>query len=717
MNFILKFSEKKNDDWNTFNLNKLESIKKLYKIFTQKLKEINNNNNTINLTQIDPNIITSKIKELQNKYYSYDALNSKKIEKTDSIGKLLQDIQSMIQEISKEEEKRNKEKESSNDESNTSIIADKFLIIDKERKSVNINTKQIKSINTSELNNPLTSIDLIEIDEVIQPDNYSINSLMEFFGSCILKTQMLPVFIRYAYKIKDKEQQKKATNILSDLFNLYKSINNYNLSLISPRTEEYKKYFEIMFSKLKNSGVDFKNDRELKKLRINNDDQITDFIVLPEKDNFNIRASVFEKDEINETPINNYSGSSSFKQNKIFFNKQGIKTIQDSQMMNLEYEVLQKRKKNILIKKDENKNNKKENRKKSNAQNTPPQTVTVDKEIQKVYSEFGKKMEEDNKSSPNNLNQQKPRPQQKNPKTGLVKKKAENKKVVITGKNFEGQNFDVEKETNRVIETIQTFDRRKLKLDEVSEREGKLDKLYESDKLKEYLNAKVQISEESSINKLMESSEFLSSRLYSNISNLNLRDEFPYKNLEINILLDCARTIGDTEKFFEMLQVCALATVFHSLEVPYLISVVGDSGFKVVLKELDEEHSIENLQKALDCIFIKRCNTNIASCIKTATDKFKSLKGDDAHRVFYMFTNRLDEEFSLTVHWRDRIFINPNHSFAFIFSKTKIIKKKTSTFLTNYWEKFKIYCKDNKLPVELIEMNREKLYIINNNTI
>ena len=60
------------------------------------------------------------------------------------------------------------------------------------------------------------------------------------------------------------------------------------------------------------------------------------------------------------------------------------------------------------------------------------------------------------------------------------------------------------------------------------------------------------------------------------------------KNLEVNILLDCARTIGDTEKFFVMLQVCALATVFYSLEVPYLISVVGDSGFKVVLKELDD---------------------------------------------------------------------------------------------------------------------------------
>ncbi len=82
------------------------------------------------------------------------------------------------------------------------------------------------------------------------------------------------------------------------------------------------------------------------------------------------------------------------------------------------------------------------------------------------------------------------------------------------------------------------------------------------------------------------------------------------------------------------------------MEIPYLISVVGDSGFKVVIKELEEEHSIENLQKALDCIFIKRCNTNIASCIKAATDKFKTLD-ENTHRVFYMFTNEFDEEFTL----------------------------------------------------------------------
>lgn len=46
-----------------------------------------------------------------------------------------------------------------------------------------------------------------------------------------------------------------------------------------------------------------------------------------------------------------------------------------------------------------------------------------------------------------------------------------------------------------------------------------------------------------------------------------------------------------------------------------------------MLKELGKEHSIENLQKVLECIFIKRCNKNIASFIKTAIDKFKNLKG------------------------------------------------------------------------------------------
>lgn len=78
-----------------------------------------------------------------------------------------------------------------------------------------------------------------------------------------------------------------------------------------------------------------------------------------------------------------------------------------------------------------------------------------------------------------------------------------------------------------------------------------------------------------------------------------------------------------------------------------------------------------------------------------------------------MFINGLDEEFNLTDQWKDRIFTNPNHSFAFIFSRPKNIKKEESVFLTNYWSKFGNYYKDNYLPVKMIEMSREKLYKIN----
>lgn len=71
---------------------------------------------------------------------------------------------------------------------------------------------------------------------------------------------------------------------------------------------------------------------------------------------------------------------------------------------------------------------------------------------------------------------------------------------------------------------------------------------------------------------------------------------------------------------------CELTSLFHSLEIPYLVSVIGDSEFKIILKELEEKHSFENLQ----CLSVKRSNIYFFSCLKTAIDKFKSLKGEDA---------------------------------------------------------------------------------------
>ena len=223
------------------------------------------------------------------------------------------------------------------------------------------------------------------------------------------------------------------------------------------------------------------------------------------------------------------------------------------------------------------------------------------------------------------------------------------------------------------------------------------------------------IKDNSPINKLIENSQILAERIFVEISKLNLKHEIKYKNLEVNILIDCARTITDSEKYFVMFQVCALATAFHSIEIPYLISLIGDSGFKVVLKNLFDEHSIENLQKVLDCIFIKRYKTILFSCIE-AIDNYKALD-KDSHRIFYIFTNGLHEEFGLFEKIKDRAFLNEKNSLVFIFSKFENIEKEKSDFLTDLWTKFGNYCKSNDLPVELIEMTKDILFIHNNKTL
>jgi len=298
-------------------------------------------------------------------------------------------------------------------------------------------------------------------------------------------------------------------------------------------------------------------------------------------------------------------------------------------------------------------------------------------------------------------------------KYNIGKSKRHNKIFMYPNKDFEEKDFDIEKEINTFIKKLKII-KKKIKNGDEIKFEEELDTVNNSDKLKELLKQKV-IKDNSPINKLIENSQILAERIFIEVAKLNLKYEIPYKNLEANILIDCARTISNNEKYFVMFQVCALATVFHSLEIPYLISLIGDSGFKVVLKNLCDEHSIENLQKVLDCVFIKRYKTKIFSCIK-AIDNYNSLD-KDSHRIFYIFTNGLDEEFGLIEQIKDMAFLNEYNSLVFIFSKFENIEKEQSEILSGLWTKFGDYCKSNDLSVELIEMTKDKFFAHNNNTL
>ena len=328
------------------------------------------------------------------------------------------------------------------------------------------------------------------------------------------------------------------------------------------------------------------------------------------------------------------------------------------------------------------------------------------KEIKKVFEDISNYMDDDMQ-----VPDEEETKDIEKPKDNVIRaKESETKVIRKSGADFQNdKNFDIEKEVSRAIKKMKQLDKdskTEFKYIRFSEREGKLVTRTEAKNLDE----KVEIPRDSPIYNLVDNSNYLANRLFSVLSKGNLKNEIPFKDLEVYILLDCARTISTTDKFFTMFQVCALTTALYNLEIPYLLSVVGDSGYKVVLKELDEEHSYEALQKALDCIMIKRCNTNIASCIKTALEKFSpETINKNRQRVFYIFTNGLDEEYKLYSQWKENIFREAyNCTFAFIFSMSDSLKEDQKKDLKEVWEGFQKACDEQNKFLHIISISKEE---------
>ena len=102
------------------------------------------------------------------------------------------------------------------------------------------------------------------------------------------------------------------------------------------------------------------------------------------------------------------------------------------------------------------------------------------------------------------------------------------------------------------------------------------------------------------------------------------------------------------------------------MEINYLFSIVGDCQFKAIIKDFNEPHSKKIIKRIFDCITVQRYRTNIASCAKIALDKFPTLN-ENNKRIFYFFTNGIDEEYKLYDEWNKEIFNKNNTFFLFLF--------------------------------------------------
>ena len=115
---------------------------------------------------------------------------------------------------------------------------------------------------------------------------------MKYFEECIFNIYILPSCIMYAIINKDSKKINQAKNIFNELYNLYISLNPHDYSLISSTINDYKKLFEIMYFKLKNSNnnVILTDDNKVKEI---NKEEVISYIIEPKRNTFTIKEENF----------------------------------------------------------------------------------------------------------------------------------------------------------------------------------------------------------------------------------------------------------------------------------------------------------------------------------------------------------------------------------------------------------------------------------------
>ena len=266
--------------------------------------------------------------------------------------------------------------------------------------------------------------------------------------------------------------------------------------------------------------------------------------------------------------------------------------------------------------------------------------------------------------------------------------KKENIKIDIS-------NFDF----NEEILLKLVFERMKIIDDKITNKEN-LPELLLKNELKEKLSYKNEkpLSKNFNVIGLYQIGMSLARKIVKNLS----QKLIPFSHSSVNILLDCSGFINIENKLKQFIIVCGIVNALNIVNINYAISIIGDNQFAYTIKTFDDEHSMENLQKVLDCLFIKRFIWKTANAIQYA---LKLTKTNSLYRIILLFTDGLDEDFLLIDEWKKKIFTNSNYSFGFFFINSENICNKHPEeleYIKVKWEEFKNKIKDSGINIDLI---------------
>ena len=87
-----------------------------------------------------------------------------------------------------------------------------------------------------------------------------------------------------------------------------------------------------------------------------------------------------------------------------------------------------------------------------------------------------------------------------------------------------------------------------------------------------------------------------------------------------------------------MFLIYELTNEINALEIPYSITLISYENYNVAINKYDEEHSIKEVQRIFDCIFINRFYTSLANSMKYVVNNLQFQSQEDrAFRAFFVF--------------------------------------------------------------------------------
>ena len=199
--------------------------------------------------------------------------------------------------------------------------------------------------------------------------------------------------------------------------------------------------------------------------------------------------------------------------------------------------------------------------------------------------------------------------------------------------------------------------------------------------------------------------------------------DIPFNKMCIILLIDGSCYISIKRKILNFYILCSYSIICNLLEIPYGISVIADGKFKIILKQFEEPHSFDILEKVYECLMIRRFRDNLSNSQKFAKDTFMfsaDYDGDDNNipkfykehykKIIITITDGLDEELKLTNKWNHLIFNETDISFGFIFNKPVFGNIEDKNKIEKLWDNFITETKKAKSKVLIYIFDK-----INNN--